>query len=203
MSIVAVVQVYAVDNALIKVADPVFFGFCAEREADIGVKVVPKKSAAESVGVLCLQKPVVEQDGGRKRAKNCVVHIPDGDSLHYSVLEYSEMPEALQRATEDGEGDDAGGRLLFRAAHICVNMFSVDFLKRLCESQVELEFHAALKHIPHMKQMEDGEWVQVAPETPNGIKFEQFIFDAFKFCEPDKVFHFVTTHSWFPLLLVG
>ncbi len=50
---VSLVHVFAVDNAAVRVADPVFMGYCLEQEADVGSKVCPKASAEEKVGGLC------------------------------------------------------------------------------------------------------------------------------------------------------
>jgi UDP-N-acetylglucosamine/UDP-N-acetylgalactosamine diphosphorylase len=153
-------QVYAVDNALARVADPVFYGFVHERKADIGVKVVAKKFPKEAVGVVCLHSQGSNPNDQRDRGV-------------YGVIEYSEMSEELRTA------EDSSGQLLFRAAHICINMFSVEYLKKLMDSEFQLEFHPAIKRISHIKDP--------VPGKPNGIKLEQFIFDAFKYCDPKKV----------------
>lgn len=58
---------YNVDNAVIKIADPVFVGFAEEKNSPIASKSVAKRNPQEKVGVLCLK---------------------DGRT---SVIEYSEM----------------------------------------------------------------------------------------------------------------
>lgn len=192
------------DNALVRVADPVFFGYTYESNADVGVKVVTKTSPEEAVGVLCLMKslPEATSDSESSESKD-VDETVDGvkertsvdhtsgaiNSSRYGVLEYSEMPSALRTANrEDG--------LVYKAAHICINTFSVDYLIKLAHPKYELGFHAALKRIPCLLKDESGNWDTHIPDQPNGIKLEQFIFDAFQHCDPEKVSWLTICHHF-------
>lgn len=109
---------------------------------------------------------------------------------YYGVLEYSELPKELIHARDPPsttDGVTTPGELQFRAAHICVNMFSVEFLSRLGGGDdLSLPFHLAKKKIKHVVK-EGAGWREVEPDAPNGIKLERFIFDAFKFCPEEKV----------------
>ncbi len=73
-------NVFAVDNVLQRIADPVFFGATLLSGKAAGAKVVCKASPAEKVGVLCLE------DG-----------LP-------AVIEYYELTDAMANA-RDGEGN--------------------------------------------------------------------------------------------------
>jgi UDP-N-acetylglucosamine/UDP-N-acetylgalactosamine diphosphorylase len=111
---------YCVDNCLVRVADPAFIGYCAERQADCGVKVVRKASPDEAVGVVCLR-------GGK-----------------FDVVEYSEIdPELAARRREDGQ-------LAFGAANIANHYYSVDFLERASDPEARLTHHVANKKIKHV-----------------------------------------------------
>uniref|UniRef100_A0A060TDR5 UDP-N-acetylglucosamine diphosphorylase n=1 Tax=Blastobotrys adeninivorans TaxID=409370 RepID=A0A060TDR5_BLAAD len=143
------IHTYCVDNSLVKVADPVFIGFSAEREVDIATKVVRKRDATESVGLIV--------------SKNS----------RPGVIEYSEITPELASATVDGNPS----LLKLRAANIVNHYYSAKFLLNIPNwSSSFLPFHKASKKIPYV-DLETGE--QVAPSKPNGIKLEQFVFDVF------------------------
>jgi UDP-N-acetylglucosamine/UDP-N-acetylgalactosamine diphosphorylase len=112
------IHAYCVDNCLVKVADPAFIGFSASQKVDIATKVVRKRDAKESVGLI-LQK------NGR----------PD-------VVEYSEI------STEDAEATESSGLLKFRAANIVNHYYSYEFLESVPEWVKKLPHHVARKKIP-------------------------------------------------------
>ncbi|EQC36381.1 hypothetical protein SDRG_06484 [Saprolegnia diclina VS20] len=114
-------HVFSVDNALCKVADPTFMGYCIAKEADCGNKVVWKARPDESVGV-------VAKRGGR-----------------YCVVEYSEMDKATSELR-----DAASGQLLYGAANICNHFYSMEFLQRCCSGEHMNTYHVAHKKIPHV-----------------------------------------------------
>jgi len=84
------------------------------------------------------------------------------------TIEYTELSDEEKEMRRDG-------RLKFGQGSIAIHAFSVSFLHRLIAGNNELPFHIAFKKIAAIDEL--GE--PVRPETPNGYKFEQFIFDAF------------------------
>jgi UDP-N-acetylglucosamine/UDP-N-acetylgalactosamine diphosphorylase len=113
---VAGVHVFAVDNAIVRAADPEFLGFCLRARADVGSKVCPKAGPHEKVGVLC-------RVGGA-----------------YSVVEYSDM----DRATAELRGED--GALVFNAGNLCMHYYSTEFLAGPCSpEQLPKVYHLAKK----------------------------------------------------------
>ncbi|SPO02295.1 probable UDP-N-acetylglucosamine pyrophosphorylase [Cephalotrichum gorgonifer] len=114
------IHAYCVDNCLGKVADPVFIGFSASKNVDIATKVVRKRSANESVGLILLKN-------GR----------PD-------VVEYSEIDEATASAEDPAQP----GVLKFRAANIVNHYYSFRFLESIPAWSKDLPHHVARKKIP-------------------------------------------------------
>ncbi|OAQ66919.1 UDP-N-acetylglucosamine pyrophosphorylase [Pochonia chlamydosporia 170] len=149
------IHAYCVDNCLVKVADPVFIGFSSSLDVDIATKVVRKRDATESVGLIL-----------SKNGK------PD-------VVEYSE----IDKATAEAEDPKHPGVLKFRAANIVNHYYSFRFLESIPQWAHKLPHHVARKKIPYA-DTKSGETVK--PESPNGIKLEQFVFDVFPMLPLDK-----------------
>ena len=125
------IHAYCVDNCLVKVADPVFIGFAAAKDVDIGTKVVRKRSSKESVGLI-LQK------NGK----------PD-------VVEYSEIDGATAEAKDPKQPD----LLKFRAANIVNHYYSFGFLESIEEWAHRLPHHVARKKIPYV-DTDSGETIK-------------------------------------------
>ncbi|MGA0369611.1 MAG: UTP--glucose-1-phosphate uridylyltransferase, partial [Kiritimatiellia bacterium] len=140
------VSYFQVDNPLLPCIDPAFIGFHLLGNSECSSKMIPKAYPLEKVGHFCVR---------------------DGKTL---VIEYSDLPEALQQERLDD------GSLRFVAGSVAIHVFDRGFIERVGgnQSDVALPFHRADKKIPFV----DAEGRAVKPEQPNGVKFEMFVFDA-------------------------
>ena len=50
---ISYIQLFCVDNILVRVGDPIFTGYCITKKAECANKVVPKGFPSESVGITC------------------------------------------------------------------------------------------------------------------------------------------------------
>ncbi len=144
---------FQVDNPLVRAIDPIFLGAhvgATGSSGEMSSKCVPKRNAAEKVGVLC--------------------NIPTEAGSRTTVIEYSDLPTAMANQR------DATGELAFGAANIAVHVISVEFAMRLAtSSDIRLPWHRAHKKV---SCFDAATGVHTNPDKPNAYKFECFIFDA-------------------------
>lgn len=142
---------FQVDNPLVRGIDPTFIGWHVLRGSEMSSKMVPKAYAEEKVGHFCTQR---------------------GQLV---VVEYSDLPMAMQRET------DAAGGLRYLAGSIAIHILDREFIRRMAAGGegVALPFHRADKKIPTI----DAAGAAVKPEKANGVKFEMFVFDALPFAK--------------------
>lgn len=101
-------NIFAVDNVLQKIADPVFVGAVLDKNVEVGAKVVRKSDPEEKVGVMCLE---------------------DGKP---SIVEYYELTEEMRYEKND-EGDYA-----YNFGVILNYLFSVRALERIMSHKLSL-----------------------------------------------------------------
>jgi UDP-N-acetylglucosamine/UDP-N-acetylgalactosamine diphosphorylase len=153
-----ILSYFQVDNPLVRCLDAEFIGWHLRRGSEMSSKMVPKTGPEEKVGVFCV------------RAGRTV------------VIEYSE-PVMRQKSSER----EPGGELRYRAGSIALHVLDREFVRRMARSTGSgqaragdgLPFHRADKKIPCL----DAVGNLVKPDRPNGVKFEQFVFDALPFAK--------------------
>lgn len=115
------IHAYCVDNCLVRVADPVFLGYCIQKQSDCAAKVVRKQSPTESVGVVAVR------------------------DHRFAVVEYSEISKEQAE-----KRDSKTGALAFRAANIANHFYTTRFLEKVESFEDQMAFHIARKKIPHV-----------------------------------------------------
>ena len=85
------------------------------------------------------------------------------------IIEYSEMPQDIIYLTDEND------ELIFGESHIMCNLFNMKALEKIAEQ--ELPYHSAHKKVNYLD--ENGKLVEAT--KPNAYKFEQFIFDGFRY----------------------
>lgn len=119
---VEAVDCYCVDNALVRLGDPLFVGYCHERGIECGARVVAKAYPEEKVGVFARRGGALE------------------------VVEYSELDPA-----EAAASDPATGELKYGWSNICLHYFRRDWLEAVSGRLADMgRYHIARKKIPSM-----------------------------------------------------
>jgi UDP-N-acetylglucosamine/UDP-N-acetylgalactosamine diphosphorylase len=147
------ISYFQVDNPITRVIDPVFIGLHA--------------GAQDSSGEMS-SKMVVKAYPEEKLGVFCTT----GGKL--DVIEYSDMPRELANARRPD------GSLKFDAGSIAIHVLSVRFVERLAtDPSFSLPYHRAEKKVECIDP-ETGR--PIAPDAPNAVKLERFVFDALPRC---------------------
>ncbi|EEB06401.1 UDP-N-acetylglucosamine diphosphorylase Uap1/Qri1 [Schizosaccharomyces japonicus yFS275] len=147
---------FSVDNVLVQPVDPWVIGAASMKHARAALKVVQKTRPDEKVGMVVLRN-------GKP-----------------AVIEYSELGPDMANEVEEVQGEQV---LRFRAANIAYHYFRRSFLDQVARSDIRLPLHIAHKKIPYYDFDENK---HVEPTSPNGYKFEMFIFDVLPFLRRDN-----------------
>ena len=99
----------------------------------------------------------------------------DGQLRVIEYTEYDIYPQLLDL--------DAEGEIIYYASNSAIHVLSVDFVQKVYDKYADFPWHCSHKKIPFVDDL--GETIE--PETPNGYKFETFVFDALEFAERDNV----------------
>ncbi len=113
---------FQVDNALIRMADPLFLGLHDLAGAEMSLKVLRKNGPEEKLGVA-----VVED--GRLR-----------------IIEYSDL------SAEDAHRRNESGELVYWAGSIAIHAFRLPFFRRVADGTVDLPYHVARKSLEGITQ---------------------------------------------------
>ncbi|GAB2281292.1 UDP-N-acetylglucosamine diphosphorylase 1 [Dionaea muscipula] len=124
------VDCYGVDNALVRVADPIFLGYFIDKGAAAAAKVVRKAYPQEKVGVF----------------------VQQGKGGPLAVVEYSELDPSLASAI-----NQETGRLRFCWSNVCLHMFTLGFLNHAANGlERDSIYHLAEKKIPSVEGFTTG-----------------------------------------------
>lgn len=158
-------NIFSVDNALARIADPVFIGYMIEEGKECASKTVTKLPD-EDVGVFIKRGNVLLVKEYSEIKNNIIQerhHEPSG-----KLVDMSEMSK------EELEKSNFTDVSVFDQGNICNHLFTKEFL--LKAAHINLPVHKATKKIPIKK----GD-SYVKPSKENGYKSELFIFDIFEF----------------------
>ena len=141
------INVFAIDNVLQRIADPVFVGATIESGCATGAKVVKKADPGEKVGSICLE------DG-----------MP-------SVVEYYDMTDELLAAR------DADGEPAYEYGVILNYLFRLKEMDGIVRNEMPVHIvKKKVPYLAESSTSETG-YVTVNPEEPNAFKLETLTLD--------------------------
>ena len=104
-----------------------------------------------------------------------------------SMIAYAEMSDELRYA------QDENGDLIYTFGDILNMVFRVDSLDKCMEAHMPV--HIARKKIPYV----DTDGTAHKPDAPNGFKYEQFLFDIFRYMDTVELFEVERAKEFAPI----
>lgn len=163
------INVFAIDNVLQKIADPVFAGAVIDSGRASGAKVVVKAEPKEKVGAICLE------DGAP------------------SVVEYYEMTDELLNAKNE-EGEAA-----YNYGVILNYLFKLDVMDKFVKAKLPFHVVKKKVPYIEFDENAEGGFRLVKPETPNGYKLETLTLDMVHLMETCLPFEVVREQEFAPI----
>ena len=108
------------------------------------------------------------------------------------VVEYSDLPDEL------AEARDSAGNLRYEAGSIAIHLINRNFVDELgaaADPSRRLPYHGARKKVPHL----DDAGNLLAPDLPNAVKLETFVFDALPFANNPIVLETARAEEFGPI----
>jgi len=105
------------------------------------------------------------------------------------VIEYSDLPDEL------AEKRNPEGSLAFAMGSIAIHIINRDFAEQLNAKDCPLPLHRAVKKIPHV----DLQGNHVEPAEPNGVKLENFVFDALPLASESIILETIREQEFAPV----
>ena len=141
------INVFAIDNVLQRIADPLFIGATIDSGCATGAKVVKKADPGEKVGSICLE------DG-----------MP-------SVVEYYDMTDELLNAK------DADGEPAYEFGVILNYLFRLKEMDSIVRNEMPVHIvKKKVPYLAESSDSETG-YVTVEPDEPNAFKLETLTLD--------------------------
>ena len=163
------INVFAVDNVLQKIADPVFIGATIDSGCATGAKVVKKADPGEKVGSICLE------DGAP------------------SVVEYYDMTDELL------EAKDADGEPAYEYGVILNYLFRLKEMDGIVRNEMPVHVvKKKIPYLAESPDSPTG-YVTVKPEEPNAYKLETLTLDFVRMMGSCLPFEVVRKYEFAPI----
>jgi len=120
------------------------------------------------IGYHILKEAEMSSKMVRKRTAEEKVGVFGRVDNRLHVIEYSDL------SLEDQYARNENGDLKYSGGNIALHIINTDFVRQEVEGGFKLPFHIAHKKIPYL----DDSGKTKVPDSPNGYKFEFFVFDA-------------------------